>query len=60
MLGVAIGLLTLRGAMRQKGAVRGAVDTGLNATPILGAVKGVIEWWRGRDLFSDRSPRERQ
>lgn len=40
--------------------MRGAVDTGLNATPILGTLKGVLEWWRGRDLFADRVPRGRR
>jgi len=37
-----------------KGIFRGAMDTGLNAVPFLGAAKNVVEIARGRDFFPDR------
>lgn len=57
IVGVAIAALALGGAIRRKGLVRGSIDTGLNATPFLGAMKGMVEWWRGRDLLRDRPDR---
>jgi hypothetical protein len=41
--------------MRRKGALGGAVDTGLNALPVVGTLKAGLEWWRGRDLIPDRA-----
>jgi hypothetical protein len=41
-------------AMRRKGVISGALDTGLNAVPFLGATKNVVEVMRGRDFFPDR------
>jgi hypothetical protein len=54
VLGAAVALLTLGATMRRKGMVRGALDTGLNAMPFLGAAKAVLEVVRGRDFFPDR------
>jgi hypothetical protein len=34
--------------------ISGALDTGLNALPGIGAAKNVIELARGRDFFPDR------
>jgi len=34
--------------------VNGALDTGLNALPGIGALKNIIEHTRGRDFFPDR------
>ena len=42
--------------MRRKGVLGGALDTGMNATPFLGAAKNVAEMIRGRDFFPDRNP----
>jgi hypothetical protein len=42
--------------MRRKGVMRGALDTGLNAMPFIGAAKNAYELVRGRDLFPDRVP----
>jgi uncharacterized membrane protein len=53
-IGTAIALLTIAAAVRRKGLIRGAVDTGLNAVPVLGAVKNVAEVIRGRDFIADR------
>jgi hypothetical protein len=40
--------------MRRKGVISGALDTGLNAVPFVGAAKNVWEVARGRDFFPDR------
>jgi hypothetical protein len=40
--------------MRRKGFFRGALDTGLNALPFVGAAKNVAEIARGRDFIADR------
>lgn len=53
-IGTAIALATVVGTMKRKGFFGGAVDTGLNAVPFLGAAKNVIEIARGRDFFPDR------
>jgi hypothetical protein len=57
-IGGAIALVTLAATMRRKGLVGGVADTGLNAVPLVGAAKNVLELARGRDFFPDRpSPR---
>jgi hypothetical protein len=53
-LGAAIAVATVASTMRRKGVISGAVDTGLNAVPFLGAAKNAIEIARGRDFFPDR------
>jgi hypothetical protein len=40
--------------MKRKGFFRGAMDTGLNAVPFVGAAKNAVELMRGRDFFPDR------
>ena len=40
--------------MRRKGVISGVLDTGLNALPLVGAAKNVLEVARGRDFFPDR------
>lgn len=54
ILGAAIAAATVVAAMRRKGVISGALDTGLNALPGIGAAKNVIEIARGRDFFPDR------
>lgn len=54
IVGGLIGLLALRTAMKRKGALRGALDTGLNAVPFFGALKLGAESLRGRDFIRDR------
>jgi hypothetical protein len=49
-----IALVTVASTMRRKGVISGALDTGLNAVPFVGAAKNVIEMYRGRDFFPDR------
>jgi hypothetical protein len=40
--------------MKRKGVIGGALDTGLNAVPFVGAAKNVAELVRGRDFIRDR------
>ena len=54
ILGAAIAVATVVTTMRRKGVISGAIDTGLNAMPGIGAAKNVIELARGRDFFPDR------
>jgi hypothetical protein len=56
-IGAAIALATVAGTMRRKGFFGGALDTGLNAVPFLGAAKNAAEIVRGRDFIADRRPR---
>ena len=55
-IGTAIALATVVATVRRKGLVSGSIDTGLNAMPVVGAVKNAIEVIRGRDFFPDRAP----
>ncbi len=54
ILGAAIAAVTVVATMRRKGVISGALDSGLNAIPGIGAAKNVIEFARGRDFFPDR------
>lgn len=56
IIGTAIAVATIVSTIRRKGVVSGSLDTGLNAMPIVGAVKNVFEAMRGRDIFPDRRP----
>jgi hypothetical protein len=49
-----IALATIGPTMKRKGFFRGALDTGLNAIPLVGATKNAIEIARGRDFLPDR------
>lgn len=53
-IGAGIAILTVAGTMRRKGVISGALDTGLNSVPLVGAAKNIIEVVRGRDFFPDR------
>lgn len=54
ILGTAIAVATVVSTIRRKGVVSGTLDTGLNAVPLVGAVKNGLEILRGRDFFPDR------
>ena len=56
IIGAALAVATLAATMKRKGFFRGALDTGLNATPFLGAAKNAVELIRGRDFIPDRLP----
>jgi len=53
-IGAAVAIVTVASTMRRKGVISGALDTGLNAVPFVGAAKNVLEVARGRDFFPDR------
>jgi hypothetical protein len=55
--GAIIAIAALGSAVRRKGVMGGAMDTGLNAMPFVGALKTAVEVMRGRDIFPDRGPR---
>jgi hypothetical protein len=52
---IAVGMLA--SAVRRKGLARGALDTALNATPLLGGLKLGLETLRGRDLIRETPSR---
>ena len=43
--------------LKKKGALRGALHVGLDALPLVGTAKGVVEIFTG-DLIPDKPPRE--
>ena len=53
-IGAAIAILTVGSAIRQKGLVRGVVNSGLDAIPFLGGAKNLAEAARGRDFLRDK------
>lgn len=53
-IGAAVAIVTVASTMRRKGVISGALDTGLNSVPLVGAAKNLIEVVRGRDFFPDR------
>ena len=55
-IGTAIALGTVAATVRRKGLIGGTFDTGLNAMPMVGAAKNIVEVLRGRDFFPDRPP----
>jgi hypothetical protein len=52
-IGSVLALATLGAAIRCKGALRGTVDTALDFTPVVGAIKNTAEVMRGRDFIGD-------
>jgi hypothetical protein len=53
-IGAAIAVATVFSTIRRKGVISGTLDTGLNAIPVVGAAKNMVEVIRGRDFFPDR------
>jgi hypothetical protein len=53
--GAVIALITIGGAMKRKGFFRGALDTALDFTPVVGTLKNVAEVGRGRDFIRDKA-----
>jgi hypothetical protein len=56
-IGGLLALATLGAAIKRKGMFRGALDTALDFTPLVGGVKNLAEAVRGRDFIRDRAPR---
>jgi len=53
VVGVVLSVAVLGEAVRRKGLLRGVLDTGLDALPVVGALKGGLELLTG-DLIADR------
>jgi hypothetical protein len=53
-VGAVIAIATVASTIRRKGVISGTLDTGLNAIPMVGAAKNIVEMARGRDFFPDR------
>jgi hypothetical protein len=54
-IGTALALAAFATTVRRKGVVRGTADTALNAVPVIGVLKSLAEFVRGRDFFADRA-----
>ena len=55
LIGSAVALMTLGGAMRRKGVLGGTVHTALDFIPFVGAIKNLAEMTRGRDFVPDKA-----
>ncbi len=53
-IGAVVTLAVIGTAVRRKGLFGGALDTALDVTPGVGAVKNAFEAIRGRDFIKDR------
>jgi hypothetical protein len=53
LIGAAVSVYLLRETIKRKGFFGGLLDTGLNALPIIGALKSGVEVFRNRDFFPD-------
>ena len=54
-IGAVVAIAAFGAAIRRKGLFGGALDTVLDATPGVGAVKNAYEAIRGRDFIRDKS-----
>jgi hypothetical protein len=54
VVGGVVAAATILATVRRKGVISGTLDTGLNAIPLVGALKNTVEVMRGRDFFPDR------
>jgi hypothetical protein len=54
-IGALVALATIGATVRRKGFFGGLIDTGLNATPFVGAAKNAAEIVRGRDFIPDKA-----
>jgi len=54
-IGAVVALAAIGTSMRRKGVFGGALDTALDATPWIGAVKNACEAIRGRDFIKDKT-----
>jgi hypothetical protein len=56
IIGTAVALGLAGYEIRKKGLLRGSVHVGLDATPIIGTAKGIVELFTG-DLIPDKENR---
>jgi len=54
-IGAVVAIAAMGTAIRRKGLFGGALDTALDITPGIGAVKNACELIRGRDFIKDKS-----
>ena len=54
-IGAVVAIAAVGTAIRRKGFFGGALDTALDATPGVGALKNAVEAIRGRDFIKDKS-----
>jgi hypothetical protein len=54
LIGTVVAIATAAQVMRRKGFIPGALDTALDATPVLGTAKNIAEALRGRDFIHER------
>jgi len=54
-IGGVVAIAAIGAAVRRKGLFGGALDTALDATPGIGAVKNAFEAIRGRDFIRDKA-----
>ena len=54
-IGALVAVAAVGSAIRRKGVFGGALDTALDATPGVGAVKNAFEAIRGRDFIRDQT-----
>lgn len=54
-IGAVVAIAAVGTAIRRKGLFAGALDTALDATPGVGALKNAFEAIRGRDFIKDKS-----
>jgi hypothetical protein len=59
IVGGIVAVVTVASAIRRKGFLRGVADTALNAVPVLGTAKNLIEAGRGRDFICESPSRRR-
>ena len=53
IIGTLVALATATAVLRRKGVMRGGLDVALDATPLVGTIKGAIEFIAG-DLIPER------
>jgi hypothetical protein len=54
-IGAVVAIAAVGTAIRRKGVFGGTVDTALDATPWVGALKNAAEAIRGRDFIKDKT-----
>ena len=54
-IGGVVAIAAIGTAIRRKGVFGGALDTALDATPGVGALKNAVEAIRGRDFIRDKT-----
>jgi len=54
-MGAFVAIAAIGASVRRKGLFGGVLDTALDATPGVGAVKNAFEAVRGRDLIKDKA-----